>query len=594
MFNNLKNIFKMINYSKNKNMRLHHYFLFSIIITLLISFLLIFTPKYLFELLNKGYLFNVILINIILIFILLFISKSLQDLFSSRIDYFSEYLFNEAYREISLKNVTIPYSVSLTKECINLMEGAKYGIWEIPMACKGAKEFGNSIASVLISVTIISLVEWRLLLIPIITNIIAYGVYRKINLIEVSNSKRLLSENRAFGWYCRLISDFSYGKDIRLYHAHDFIQEKYAKLSNKIFKINQETFSKKGFYEGLVKGVLQLQIVILVIILGTQIKNGLLIESNYMLMFGAISTLSFSLNNIQVQTSLLFKLNSLLKPFFDFIDLSNEDSIIPKTKSLDISKDDSFVLEFKDVSFKYPEGSTYVLNNINVQFNKGESIALVGTNGAGKSTLIKLICGLYKPTKGEITLNGINIDSYSISEYRELISTIFQDFKLLPVRLNENITTKYIDDIQNMTNERLNKIIDNSSLNSWIKDLICKEYTYIGPELSSDFVLPSGGQKQSLAISRSIYRQASIYLFDEPTISLDIKEEFSTMNKFNELSKDNLTILVSHRLAHTKFVDKVIVMDCGEIVEIGNHESLLNNKGLYNVMYSKQVEKYSF
>ena len=165
---------------------------------------------------------------------------------------------------------------------------------------------------------------------------------------------------------------------------------------------------------------------------------------------------------------------------------------------------------------------------------------------------------------------------------------------MLPVRLNENITANYIDDLKNMTNERLNKIIDNSSLNSWIKDLICKEYTYIGPELSNDFVLPSGGQKQSLAISRAIYWQASIYLFDEPTISLDIKEEISTMKKFNELSKDNLTILVSHRLAHTKFVDKVILMDCGEIVEIGNHESLLKNKGLYNVMYSKQVEKYSF
>ena len=320
------------------------------------------------------------------------------------------------------------------------------------------------------------------------------------------------------------------------------------------------------------------------------IRDGLII---YWLMTGLVSgrisvvnfyvyfTAIFAFIAFNHQTTRFFtdiKRNfTMFKPFFKVTDVykDEKEEIYP----------DQMEITLADVSFKYPGTDTYVLENLNLKIKDSETIALVGENGAGKSTLALLLAGLYEPTEGRILINGEDIKKSHI-DYKKLISAVFQDSNLLPFSFKENILmstkNKDLDDIYKMTH--LDEII-----NTYAK----KDDQTLLRILDNDGVDLSGGQKQRLFLARAIAKsKAKLLILDEPTAQLDALNERELYMLYDDLTKYKSSIFISHRLASTKFCDRIIYLRDGKIIAKGSHDELMKTCKDYKDLYNLQADNY--
>lgn len=268
---------------------------------------------------------------------------------------------------------------------------------------------------------------------------------------------------------------------------------------------------------------------------------------------------------------------TMFKPFFKITNVYKDDKQEIYPEQMEIILD--------NVCFKYPGTNSYVLNDINLRIKDSESIALVGENGAGKSTLALILAGLYEPTEGKILINGEDIKDSQI-DYKKLISTVFQDSNLLPFSFKENILmsteNRNIDDIYKMTH--LDEII-----NKYEK----KDNQTLLRILDNDGVDLSGGQKQRLFLARAIAKsKAKLLILDEPTAQLDALNERELYMLYDDLTKDKSSIFISHRLASTKFCDRIIYLKDGHILANGTHDELMNTCEDYKDLYNLQAKNY--
>lgn len=244
---------------------------------------------------------------------------------------------------------------------------------------------------------------------------------------------------------------------------------------------------------------------------------------------------------------------------------------------------------FEDVCFRYPGSERDTISHMNLTIRAGERIALVGSNGAGKTTLVKLLCGFYAPTGGCIRINGIPIDEFSNKEYFKLLGVVFQDAFSLAVPIAQNISCtlpKQLDE------KRLWDCLETVGLADKIKSLPQKEWTSITKVLDEKGVNLSGGQLQHMFMARLLYKDAPLLILDEPTSALDPLAEARMYEQYNELTKDKTSVFISHRLASTRFCDRILMIDGGRIVQEGSHEQLLNQEGLYSQMFEIQSHYY--
>lgn len=311
--------------------------------------------------------------------------------------------------------------------------------------------------------------------------------------------------------------------------------------------------------------------------------NGMISLGSVLLYAGAIiqliqylSTFITKVNDAQVQLSYLNQLAYFIQ----------DDSMLPQG-SLPVEKrsDNKYEFEFKNVSFSYPNSHSYALKNVNLRLKIGDKLAMVGRNGAGKTTMVKLLCRLYKPTEGEILLNGIDIWKYDFDEYAQLFSPIFQDFSLFNMSIQENIKCGYESD-QNLV-QLLDLVGLNERLNVSGQDLMAKL-----ADLNLEGLTLSGGESQKLAIGRALYKDAPFVILDEPTAALDPYSEAEIYEKFDRLINNKTALYISHRMSSCQFCDRIIVFKDGVIIEDGDHESLLNNKMEYYELFNAQAEYY--
>lgn len=266
------------------------------------------------------------------------------------------------------------------------------------------------------------------------------------------------------------------------------------------------------------------------------------------------------------------------KPFFKIINPYQkqfENNNLPKILKIDLV----------NLSFKYPNSDKYVLKNINLTINNNESIALVGENGAGKSTLALILAGFYKSYEGEIFINGKNFKKLDY-DYNSLISAVFQDSQILPFSIRENI-------LLNDSNKNLEKTYELTHLNKIIESYDKKDKQTLLRILDDDGVDLSGGQKQKLYLARSIEKNSSkLLILDEPTAQLDALAERELYTLYNDLIKDKSSIFISHRLASTKFCNRIVYLKDGEIKSTGSHEELMRNDSDYKDLYNLQAKNY--
>lgn len=271
-----------------------------------------------------------------------------------------------------------------------------------------------------------------------------------------------------------------------------------------------------------------------------------------------------------------------MREFIDIPDHFNRSKGVPLPKN-----PPEIVLE--NVSFRYPNSQSDTLKNINLIIKPGEKLAIAGLNGAGKTTLVKLLCGLYRPTKGRITVSGHAIEEYNRDEYYSILSVVFQDICLLPVSIAKNIA---LCEQGQMNNTILKKVLKLSGLYDKVQSLPKKEDTLLLKSIHEEAIELSGGEMQKLALARALYKGGNIIILDEPTAALDPIAESEMYQKYNQLISDATSVFISHRLSSTRFCDRIIFLEDGEIIEEGSHEELMGLSGEYADMFNIQSHYY--
>ena len=246
-------------------------------------------------------------------------------------------------------------------------------------------------------------------------------------------------------------------------------------------------------------------------------------------------------------------------------------------------------IELEHVSFTYPGSRGPTLKDLNLAIRPGEKIALVGLNGAGKSTLVKLLCGLYRPTSGTIRVGGRPLSSFGREEYFSMIAAVFQDVKLLPLTIAQNVASDNGEDIDR---QRVRQCLSLAGLWEMVDGLPQKEDTPLGRGVLDDGIELSGGERQKVWMARAFYKEASILILDEPTAALDPLAEQEIYEKYVEMSEGRTSLFISHRLASTRFCDRIWLMENGRITEQGSHEELMEKNGAYARLFEIQGKYY--
>lgn len=251
---------------------------------------------------------------------------------------------------------------------------------------------------------------------------------------------------------------------------------------------------------------------------------------------------------------------------------------------------DRIDIEFKNVSFRYPNAENDTIRNISFRIRPGEKVALVGINGAGKTTIVKLLCGLYLPTEGEILLNGHPVNDYNIREYYSLFSAVFQDINLMPISIAENIACT--TEKENIDRSRVMRALEEAGIGEKIKSLKDGIDTLYNKEVNPEAADFSGGEKQKLALARAIYLSRPMLVLDEPTSALDPIAENEMYLQFDKITENQTALFISHRLASTRFCDKILHLENGKIIEEGTHAQLMEKGGKYAEMFRLQSQYY--
>ncbi len=229
-----------------------------------------------------------------------------------------------------------------------------------------------------------------------------------------------------------------------------------------------------------------------------------------------------------------------------------------------------------------------VLDNISFSLKAGERISIVGLNGAGKTTLIKLLCRLYKPLKGTIYINDINIEEYDAESYRRQITAVFQDFQMFAYSISENVTG-----VEIMDAEKLTQILKQVGIYEKVMSLPKQEKTPLNKAYDEEGTELSGGEMQKLAIARALYKDASLVILDEPTSALDPLAEAEIYQHFNDLIHDKTAIYISHRMSSSVFCDRILIIDGGKAVDYDTHHNLMQKKdSLYYKLFMAQAKNY--
>ena len=382
----------------------------------------------------------------------------------------------------------------------------------------------------------------------------------------------------------RKTEDFSMAKDVRMYQMDVWLSGLLEKLCKKRLEYKAKELKPRcalSVISTLVFGVYHAGLFAAIL---AGLWNGNINVADVVFYAGMGPALYFLmeedfLNNIRR----LFKLSVEFKRFREYTDYGEN------TGKTDIPVNRKTpVIEFQHVSFTYPGSDREVLKDINLVVEKGEKIAIVGVNGAGKTTLMKLTCGLLLPASGRILLDGKDMAQMEPEERYSWFSCAFQDIQFLPLSIKENISM-LIEDADNL---KIWDCLKQAGIKDEVGSLPLRLDTMMEKTLNKNAVDFSGGQKQKLILARALYRDAGVLVLDEPTAALDALAENDIYEKYARFTKDKTSFFVSHRLSSTRFCDRILLIDGGNIAEEGTHEELLAAGGLYAGMFEMQSKYY--
>ncbi len=436
----------------------------------------------------------------------------------------------------------------------------------------------------------ISFFDWRIIL-------IIAAMFVVSSLLE-ARSRKFRAQNmddqyRIWGRFYYLkqqTTSVDNGKDIRIYNMADWFRSGFDRLEDRnralitgdckykyAVNVSDTLFSAARdllAYGILVNGVL----------------NGTLSIAEFTLGLAVVAELSKWFGMMRYHISFLLEGNRMICEYRRMMDYPNkfmreEGMSIPPAWYKQLPE-----IEFKNVSFRYEEEGEDILKKISFSIKPGERIALVGNNGAGKTTLVKLLCGFYHPTGGEILIGGRSIETLNLDEYHELLAVIFQDINTVPISIASNVSG-CVEEETDM--ERVRECLHHAGLWKDVEALERKELTNLTQTFDPDGIQLSGGMMQKLMLARCLYKDAPMLILDEPTAALDPIAESNMYEEYKAATKGKSALFISHRLASTKFCDKILFLENGRVMETGTHDELLEKKGKYAEVFEVQSQYYT-
>ena len=400
------------------------------------------------------------------------------------------------------------------------------------------------------------------------------------------HKKEWEKEERKKNYLQELSDDFPNAKDIKLYGMEGWINKMMRDYQAYLLMWNKRC-SLRGFWASALAGVMTfvqngvVYFVLIGMLLAERISVG-----DFVFFFGLAGSIAGYLQGIITDIAKLGVRADKIAYYRDFFGYENhfnheEGCTLPKG---------AVKIELKDVWYKYEGAEDYTLKGVNLTIDAGESLALVGINGAGKTTLVKLICGMYVPTKGEILVNGRSIADYNIEEYYLMISAVFQEIRAVAFTIFEFVASVDME----RKNAREDAVAAMKAAGIWekIESLPKGMDTHLQKGVYEDGVDLSGGELQKLVLARAIYKDGSILILDEPTAALDPIAENNLYLRYRELTKGKTSVYISHRFASTRFCDRIVLLGDGVVQESGSHEELMEQNGQYAYMFGVQSKYY--
>ena len=376
-------------------------------------------------------------------------------------------------------------------------------------------------------------------------------------------------------------------KDIRIFGLQPWLQGIYDSVL-KLEEAFVERYSKIQLLGNAIDVVLSVaRNGIAYLYLINMALEGSLSASQFLLYFTAISGFTTWITGILNEGMTLHRESLDLSSVREYLNLE-EPFRFEGGKPIPAPGKDGYELRLQNVSFRYPKAECDTIHNLNLTVHPGEKLAIVGLNGAGKTTLVKLLCGLLDPTEGAVLLDGQDIRQFNRDDYYALFSAVFQEFSVLASTVAENVSQT----VGGGDRERVRACLNQAGLTEKIDSLPKGIDTQVGREVYEDGVLLSGGQTQRLMLARALYKNGPILLLDEPTAALDPIAENDIYLKYSQMSTGKTSLFISHRLASTRFCDRIIFVAGGDIAEEGTHEELVQKGGGYAKLFEVQSRYY--
>lgn len=387
-------------------------------------------------------------------------------------------------------------------------------------------------------------------------------------------------------YYNSLAGNFKFGKDIRLYRMQGYLHN----LGQKIIGDLQEfidLLERRSFLTAAVS--------FLVVLLRDGLAYGFLIyktvageidAAEFVLYFNAITALSGYMTEILTNWNKVEEGSLQISDYREDLEIQNQLNHGEGIPTPEVP----FTIEFKDVCYKYPMGEKQILDHVSFKIEAGEKIALVGLNGAGKTTLTMLMCGLLLPDEGEVLIDGHSILEYNRDELYDLFGLVPQNYNLLPMSIGRNIACTMTE--EEIDRQKLWACLEIAGLAEKIRSLPMKENTPLHREIYEDAVDLSGGEKQKLLLARLLYKNPPCIILDEPTAALDPIAENRMYQKYNEITANATSVFISHRLASTRFCDRIFLLDGANFAEEGTHDELMAAGKKYRELFDIQSKYY--
>ena len=439
--------------------------------------------------------------------------------------------------------------------------------------------------------TVIFILDWRILSITL--GMFVADVLIRNHAVKYGDSHReSFSEPwRKMQYYERNSMNISAGKDIRIFGLKKLFDYHFDSMI-RIYKKFRYNYQLRWYYPTISDTAFNctrdwLAYTLLI----HKVLTGQIDAATFTIYLGIIAGFSFYIYDVSLHFANLRDASHQFNDYHEFMNqkdvFEHNDTVV---KSGNDVKCDAPSIEFQNVSFTYEGSEKPVLTNVSFKIKADEKIALVGNNGAGKTTIVKLLCGLYTPTSGQILIDGKNINDIGLENYQDMISVLFQDTSPIALSIAENVCGCEPEDVDR---KKLHDCLEKAGLLAKVNTLNKKEETYITQTLDEKGVLLSGGETQKLLLAKAMYKDGPILILDEPTSALDPIAESRIYEEYNQMADKKTAVFISHRLASTKFCDRILFLDGGKIVEEGSHDELMKKGGKYREIFDIQSHYYN-